>query len=144
MYVRFKFNFQRLLASSRQLRRSTWPNLLVTPKDSQSLGVFCGFVEAHTAYSFRRVSSAVVQRYLPQILDASLGGNTTVQNAAVDILGFTIRQGLAHPLQVSKARLNQCFSLTPQQVPANHHCARNFRELTVEQPCEWIAYNPTF
>lgn len=46
------------------------------------------------------MSSAVVQRYLPQILDASLGGNATVQNAAVDILGFTIKQGLAHPLQV--------------------------------------------
>lgn len=47
-----------------------------------------------------RVSSAVVQRYLQQILDAALVKDPQVQNAAVDILGFTIKQGLAHPLQV--------------------------------------------
>ena len=62
------------------------------------------------------MSSAVVQRYLPQILDASLGGNATVQNAAVDILGFTIRQGLAHPLQVFRTLLSQYgFYLLPNE-----------------------------
>ncbi|KAG8814407.1 Sister chromatid cohesion protein 2 [Serendipita sp. 401] len=45
------------------------------------------------------VSSAIVQRYLPQILDAALVNNQQIQNSAVDILGFTIKQGLAHPLQ---------------------------------------------
>ena len=46
------------------------------------------------------VSSAIVQRYLPQILEAAMTRNIQMQAAAVDILGFTVRQGLAHPLQV--------------------------------------------
>ncbi|KAI8994107.1 hypothetical protein BD414DRAFT_481445 [Trametes punicea] len=45
------------------------------------------------------VSSAVVQRYLDKILDAALSQNAAIQAAAVDILTFTIKQGLAHPLQ---------------------------------------------
>jgi cohesin loading factor subunit SCC2 len=47
------------------------------------------------------VSSAIVQRYLPQILEAAMTRNVQMQAAAVDILGFTVKQGLAHPLQVS-------------------------------------------
>ncbi|KAL6300065.1 hypothetical protein BKA93DRAFT_803226 [Sparassis latifolia] len=45
------------------------------------------------------VSSAVVQRYLDPILQAALSPNAQIQAAAVDILSFTIKQGLAHPLQ---------------------------------------------
>ncbi|KAF9806781.1 hypothetical protein IEO21_08541 [Rhodonia placenta] len=45
------------------------------------------------------VSSAVVQRYLVPILEAALSHNAQIQTAAVDILSFTIKQGLAHPLQ---------------------------------------------
>ncbi|KAH9923582.1 hypothetical protein B0H21DRAFT_765352 [Amylocystis lapponica] len=45
------------------------------------------------------VSSAVVQRYLDPILQAALSLNAQIQSAAVDILSFTIKQGLAHPLQ---------------------------------------------
>ncbi|KAG8923468.1 Sister chromatid cohesion protein 2 [Tulasnella sp. 408] len=45
------------------------------------------------------VSSAVVQRYLPQILEAALSSQMRIQAVAVDILGFTVKQGLAHPLQ---------------------------------------------
>lgn len=45
------------------------------------------------------VSSAVVQRYISSILDAALSQNSQIQNVAVDILSFTIKQGLAHPLQ---------------------------------------------
>lgn len=45
------------------------------------------------------VSSAVVQRYLDPILQAALSQNAQVQAPAVDILSFTIKQGLAHPLQ---------------------------------------------
>ncbi|KZT11764.1 uncharacterized protein LAESUDRAFT_733751 [Laetiporus sulphureus 93-53] len=45
------------------------------------------------------VSSAVVQRYLNPILQAALSKNMQIQSAAVDILNFTIKQGLAHPLQ---------------------------------------------
>ena len=52
-----------------------------------------------------RVSSAVVQRYLDKILDAALSQAPQIQGAAVDILTFTIKQGLAHPLQV---RLDEC------------------------------------
>lgn len=121
---------------------------------AEFIGNTQGFAESGCVYSlfwvvcatylFHRVSSAVVQRYLPQILDASLGGNVTVQNAAVDILGFTIRQGLAHPLQVCEPSLDSRFSLTPRRVPANHHRPGNIRECTIEQSCEWTAYNPTF
>ncbi|EKM54090.1 uncharacterized protein PHACADRAFT_162472 [Phanerochaete carnosa HHB-10118-sp] len=45
------------------------------------------------------VSSAVVQRYLQHILDAALSREAQIQGPAVDILTFTIKQGLAHPLQ---------------------------------------------
>ncbi|KAF8889236.1 hypothetical protein CPB85DRAFT_1441418 [Mucidula mucida] len=45
------------------------------------------------------VSSAVVQRYLDHILQAALSNQQQIQGAAVDILSFTIKQGLAHPLQ---------------------------------------------
>ena len=54
-----------------------------------------------TYYVFNSVSSAIVQRYLTQILSAALSRQAPIQAAAVDILGFTIKQGLAHPLQVS-------------------------------------------
>jgi cohesin loading factor subunit SCC2 len=45
------------------------------------------------------VSSAIVQRYMDPILDAALSQHPQTQGAAVDILSFTIKQGLAHPLQ---------------------------------------------
>ncbi|KAH8114301.1 hypothetical protein DFH11DRAFT_1508962 [Phellopilus nigrolimitatus] len=44
------------------------------------------------------VSSAIVQRYLAQILDAALSPLPQIQAPAVDILSYTIKQGLAHPL----------------------------------------------
>ncbi|THG98726.1 hypothetical protein EW145_g7376 [Phellinidium pouzarii] len=44
------------------------------------------------------VSSAVVQRYLVQIIDAALSPLSQIQTPAVDILSYTIKQGLAHPL----------------------------------------------
>jgi cohesin loading factor subunit SCC2 len=46
------------------------------------------------------VSSAIVQRYLSQILDAALSQSPQIQATAIDVLSFTIKQGLAHPLQV--------------------------------------------
>ncbi|KAF8607050.1 hypothetical protein BDV93DRAFT_436800 [Ceratobasidium sp. AG-I] len=45
------------------------------------------------------VSSAIIQRYLTQILSSALSSNRFIQAPAVDILSFTVRQGLAHPLQ---------------------------------------------
>ena len=55
---------------------------------------------SHTSFS---VSSAIVQRYLTHILDAALSQNAQIQAAAIDVLTFTIKQGLAHPLQVWKS-----------------------------------------
>jgi len=46
------------------------------------------------------VSSAIVQRYLDHVLDAALSSNAQMQAVAIDVLSFTIKQGLAHPLQV--------------------------------------------
>ncbi|KAF9046656.1 hypothetical protein BJ165DRAFT_1369666 [Panaeolus papilionaceus] len=45
------------------------------------------------------VSSAIVQRYLNQVLEAALCQNVQIQAIAIDVLSFTIKQGLAHPLQ---------------------------------------------
>ncbi|KAJ7211043.1 hypothetical protein B0H12DRAFT_389308 [Mycena haematopus] len=45
------------------------------------------------------VSSAVVQRYIDHILQAALSQHPQIQAAAIDVLTFTIKQGLAHPLQ---------------------------------------------
>jgi len=52
------------------------------------------------ADKYSSVSSAVVQRYLTHILDSALSRNPQVQAVAVEILSFTVKQGLAHPLQV--------------------------------------------
>jgi hypothetical protein len=46
------------------------------------------------------VSSAIVQRYLGHILDAALSQSPQIQATAIDVLSFTVKQGLAHPLQV--------------------------------------------
>lgn len=71
--------------------------------DSQTQGGWC-----HVSATLRQpvlttvrcsVSSAIVQRYLDKILEAALSQNGQIQAAAVDILTFTIKQGLAHPLQ---------------------------------------------
>ncbi|KJA17973.1 hypothetical protein HYPSUDRAFT_205707 [Hypholoma sublateritium FD-334 SS-4] len=45
------------------------------------------------------VSSAIVQRYLDHVLEAALSQNAQIQAIAIDVLSFTIKQGLAHPLQ---------------------------------------------
>ncbi|KAJ4497024.1 hypothetical protein C8R41DRAFT_824439 [Lentinula lateritia] len=45
------------------------------------------------------VSSAIVQRYLDPVLGAAFSQNTHIQASAIDILTFTVKQGLAHPLQ---------------------------------------------
>ncbi|KAH9480188.1 Protein rad9 [Psilocybe cubensis] len=45
------------------------------------------------------VSAAIVQRYLEHILEACLSTHNQIQSVAVDVLTFTVKQGLAHPLQ---------------------------------------------
>lgn len=61
------------------------------------------------------VSSAVVQRYLPQILDCALSAHPQIQTSAVDILSHTIKQGLAHPLMVSLP-INYCGGVGQQRL----------------------------
>ena len=50
------------------------------------------------------VSSAIVQRYLGPILEAALSQHVQIQAVAIDVLSFTVKQGLAHPLQVRSQR----------------------------------------
>ncbi|KAF6755969.1 protein rad9 [Ephemerocybe angulata] len=45
------------------------------------------------------VSSAIVQRYIDHILAAALSPTPYIQAAALDVLTFTVKGGLAHPLQ---------------------------------------------
>lgn len=47
-----------------------------------------------------RISSAIVQRYIDHILSAATSANNHIQSPAVDIISYTVKQGLAHPLQV--------------------------------------------
>jgi cohesin loading factor subunit SCC2 len=62
---------------------------------NELVGDTAGFAESG-------VASAVVQRYLSGILEAALSPHEGVQRIAMDIVSFTVRQGLAHPIQVSK------------------------------------------
>ncbi|KAG9034044.1 Sister chromatid cohesion protein 2 [Tulasnella sp. JGI-2019a] len=68
------------------------PKVAKQVKMEELVGNTDGFAESG-------VSSAIVQRYLPHILEAALSVQPRIQAAAVDILSFTIKQGLAHPLQ---------------------------------------------
>ncbi|GEM10950.1 cohesin loading factor subunit SCC2 [Rhodotorula toruloides] len=47
------------------------------------------------------VASAVAQRYLPCIIDASLSPNPTMQRIGVDLLSTIARSGFSHPLSLS-------------------------------------------
>jgi cohesin loading factor subunit SCC2 len=38
---------------------------------------------------------------MPQILDAALSTNVSAQRLGIDIIGYTVKQGLAHPIEVS-------------------------------------------
>ena len=58
------------------------------------------FYETDYSQLASSVSSAIVQRYLNHVLDAALCQNIQIQSVAIDVLSFTIKQGLAHPLQV--------------------------------------------
>lgn len=64
---------------------------------------FQHFVASHAVNSKLsiRVSSAVIQRYLHQVLDAALSSNPQIQASAEEILSYTIKQGPEHILPVS-------------------------------------------
>ena len=69
--------------------------------DSGCVEFLCLHLPLHRVTLLCSVSSAIVQRYLSQILDAALSQSPQIQATAIDVLSFTIKQGLAHPLQVS-------------------------------------------
>ena len=46
------------------------------------------------------VSSAIVQHYLNHILEAVLSPFSKIQPSVVNILSFTVKQGLSHPLLI--------------------------------------------
>ena len=54
----------------------------------------------------KRWEEVIVQRYIEQILAAILSQNAAIQASAMDILSFTVRQGLSHPMQAW--RLPRC------------------------------------
>lgn len=72
------------------------------------------------------VSSAIVQRYLNHVLDAALSQNIQIQAIAIDVLSFTIKQGLAHPLQVRQdVDLHYTTLIFIDLVFSRHHRSRD-------------------
>jgi cohesin loading factor subunit SCC2 len=70
-----------------------------------------------------RVSTAVVQRNIGAILAGSKSAHPALQDSALNVLDFTVRQGLYHPLEVrafSMMRTNADL-----QVYANSHLPRD-------------------
>ena len=65
----------------------------------KDLASFSQDYHSHLASS---VSLAIVQRYLNHVLDAVLSQNIHIRAVAIDVLSFTNKQGLAHPLQVRR------------------------------------------
>jgi len=72
---------------------SAIPTALLTPGESPCFTIFKWLMTFHS------VSSAIVQRYLNHVLEAALSQNVQIQSVAIDVLTFTVKQGLAHPLQ---------------------------------------------
>jgi cohesin loading factor subunit SCC2 len=63
-----------------------------------------------------RVSTAVVQRNIGAILAGSKSAHPALQDSALNVLDFTVRQGLYHPLEVcffSMTRTNADFQCMP-------------------------------
>ncbi|KZV76249.1 hypothetical protein PENSPDRAFT_646530 [Peniophora sp. CONT] len=70
-------------------------------KSEGKAAVDAGELSGNTdGYAESGVASTVVQRFLdPHILRAALSSNTATQALGVEILTFTVKQGLAHPIQ---------------------------------------------
>jgi cohesin loading factor subunit SCC2 len=85
-------------------------------------------VDSHLAYGATRVSLAIVQRYIEPILAAVLSQSPAIQASAMDILSFTVRQGLAHPMQVllgSLALSHLSLVLSSLTVLSHHRRSRD-------------------
>ncbi|CDR46094.1 RHTO0S12e00276g1_1 [Rhodotorula toruloides] len=60
------------------------------------------------------VASAIAQRYLNRIVDASLSPNPTMQRIGVDLLSTIARSGFSHPLSLSPTLVALTASPDPQ------------------------------
>jgi cohesin loading factor subunit SCC2 len=60
-------------------------------------------IRLHLFYLMRRasVSTAIAQRYLHQILKAAVSTDMAEHIPAFSLLGLIVKQGLAHPVEVS-------------------------------------------
>jgi hypothetical protein len=67
---------------------------------SLTLGALQLLLSSSLALFVSSVGMAIVQRYLASVLSAALSLNQAVQWSAVDILSFTVRQGLTNPMEV--------------------------------------------
>jgi hypothetical protein len=54
------------------------------------------------------VCSAIVQRYLDHVLDVALSRNIHIQGAAIEVVSFTIKQGLV-PIRFRYATTMACL-----------------------------------
>ncbi|KAJ7600473.1 hypothetical protein C8J56DRAFT_910344 [Mycena floridula] len=87
-----------LIAES--LKHSAREKESATKKNTKSADVNMEELVGNTdGFADSGVSSAIVQRYVGPILEAVLSNIPAIQAPALDILSFTIKQGLAHPLQ---------------------------------------------
>ncbi|GJJ15616.1 hypothetical protein Clacol_009894 [Clathrus columnatus] len=75
------------------------------------------------------VSSAIVQRYLPQILEAAMTRNAQMQSAAVDILGFTCLPVIVALETSSNPHLSNRSSALHAILYTKHHSLMNTRHL---------------
>lgn len=93
----------------------------------QTLGNANSFSQDQPLTFSSSVSSAIVQRYLNHVLDAALSQNIHIQAVAIDVLSFTIKQGLAHPLQVRQDDdlLYRATLISIHSVFSCHHRSRD-------------------
>lgn len=104
---------QRMPKAKQRTVMSIWKNLLETQTDSQIRGMSSAMLNRTIlTMCSSSVSSAIVQRYLSPILEAALSQHVTIQAVAIDVLSFTIKQGLAHPLQVRSLPNEKVYLLT--------------------------------
>lgn len=76
-------------------------NLSAIPMGLLTRGNYLSLSRANLVHYLCSVSLAIVQRYIKPILAAVLSQTQAIQASAMDILSFTVRQGLSHPMQVS-------------------------------------------
>ena len=96
------------------------------------------------------LSTAVVQRSIAHILSSAKSQHVATQNAALDILTFTVNQGLYHPLQVGSTGSSSlltgsaCRFSSPLR-PATTHISPNGRSNCIEHcnrnTLHWLTFD---